>query len=442
MLRTRWTQAAALLISVTAGCQIDAEGGGTGGAGGGAGAEGTGGAPQGGGSAGGTPEGGAPEGGTPAGGAPEGGTPEGGTPEGGTPEGGTPEGGTPEGGVPQGGEGGGPDLPCAADGDCAEGSWCVEGACVLCGADRQIECEPGSTPVMRNGCVTGECTLENQCRADADCPDGQRCQAGPMCFDFCLAGDPACCEGNLCVPAEICPGPNPQGCREDADCPGSVCYPVDRCVPSHCECGEAGWVCTEDCGAGLCLPPACDGDADCAAGAEVCVEGQCAPCEQVLPLCDMVCPEGQHNVMRNGCETCACEPDAACPGPNPAGCASTGCPDGFACEQTDACIPSACGCDGEGWMCTADCGGGECVPVAPGCDNDGACPPNARCEAGRCVEVDACAGPSPAGCTADADCPEDEVCADVDACYSSGCDCWDGMWVCLPDCGGGACVPR
>jgi hypothetical protein len=57
----------------------------------------------------------------------------------------------------------------------------------------------------------------------------------------------------------------------------------------------------------------------------------------------------------------ACAP--ACPLPNPAGCKRSGCPEGFVCDLTVGCEPSACACndDNGDWVCTEDCGGGTCV---------------------------------------------------------------------------------
>ena len=50
-------------------------------------------------------------------------------------------------------------------------------------------------------------------------------------------------------------------------------------------------------------------------------------------------------------------------------------------------------------------------------------------------------GPYPAGCSNDADCPEDHECGPANECLSSGCDCADRDWLYLPDCGGGVCTP-
>ncbi|MCK6573592.1 hypothetical protein L6V77_21130 [Myxococcota bacterium] len=112
-----------------------------------------------------------------------------------------------------------------------------------------------------------------------------------------------------------------------------------------------------------------------------------------------------------------------CDGPNPQGCHTGGCEPGFRCtDDPNICVPSSCGCDEDTgqWFCTEDCGGGLCVPEA------GACP-----------------GENPQGCVSDG-CPEGQYCeVDVDTCASSGCLCDEatGQWVCLPDCGGGVCMP-
>ena len=54
-----------------------------------------------------------------------------------------------------------------------------------------------------------------------------------------------------------------------------------------------------------------------------------------------------------------------------------------------------------------------------------------------------CVGENPEGCV-NAGCPEGQFCEfNVDACVSSGCVCDEaaGQWNCLPDCGGGLCMP-
>jgi hypothetical protein len=117
-----------------------------------------------------------------------------------------------------------------------------------------------------------------------------------------------------------------------------------------------------------------------------------------------------------------CELQPACPDPNPAGCAQTGCPSGQVCFRDGSeCIPSACSCDGATgqWICTDDCGGGRCIDTQP-----------------------ACPDPNPAGC-AQTGCPSGQVCyRDGSQCIPSACSCdpATGGWICTDDCGGGRCI--
>lgn len=93
------------------------------------------------------------------------------------------------------------------------------------------------------------------------------------------------------------------------------------------------------------------------------------------------------------------------------------CPDDQTCQlDPDACVPSACACTDDGWICTADCGPGRvCRPRACNplpCDADDCCLPEGTCERdfdcpnGYCeVETGACRQPcggdgAPAQCDA------------------------------------------
>jgi hypothetical protein len=50
-----------------------------------------------------------------------------------------------------------------------------------------------------------------------------------------------------------CPGPNPAGCTRSGCAEGLVCVTNQRCVPSSCGCSAGRWVCTSDCGGGVCM---------------------------------------------------------------------------------------------------------------------------------------------------------------------------------------------
>ena len=118
-----------------------------------------------------------------------------------------------------------------------------------------------------------------------------------------------------CPPTSKCDDPNPAGCVRTGCPDGEVCFrDGTQCIPSACACNaETGsWICTDDCGGGVCIG---------------------GPGE--------------------------------CPGSNPAGCGSQmPCPDGEVCFRDGMqCISTACSCDSEtgSWICTDDCGGGICI---------------------------------------------------------------------------------
>lgn len=117
--------------------------------------------------------------------------------------------------------------------------------------------------------------------------------------------------------------------------------------------------------------------------------------------------------------------------PSPLSCTPGSCPTGFTCvvdADPETCHPSGCGCEAEGWLCTADCGmgGSSCVPDDGG--TTGLCngvPSSESCTEGSC----------PAGYTCVTD-------ADPTTCHSSSCSCAAEGWVCTADCGteGASCV--
>jgi hypothetical protein len=51
-----------------------------------------------------------------------------------------------------------------------------------------------------------------------------------------------------------CTEPNPAGCSMNACPPNAVCDTSVGCMPSQCSCSQGTWVCTEDCGGGVCVP--------------------------------------------------------------------------------------------------------------------------------------------------------------------------------------------
>jgi len=177
----------------------------------------------------------------------------------------------------------------------------------------------------------------SECATDADCKDGQVCEAVPVadgnssqqcvlgCHDDAQCGDGQRCEPVVCVTAP-CPGQCTGGaneCSGDSDCSsGSVCELSTGCDdPSICVPG-----CHEDsqCGAGercnivQCFtcpcagrceaePGACNTDADCGAGLVCELSTGCDQPTQCVPGChdDAACPDGQH-CLQPQCLTCPC----------------------------------------------------------------------------------------------------------------------------------------
>ena len=145
---------------------------------------------------------------------------------------------------------------CATDSECTVGSeWCVEGACVPCdnsALDCDLACENGWELYERNGCHPCACAPTNACRSDSECGSDATCAAGAFCW---CSGDPACCQGNVCVP-NACDPPPPVGCVVRG-CPvGEVCDRFAGCAPSGCGCETSSgtWLCTADCSGGTCQP--------------------------------------------------------------------------------------------------------------------------------------------------------------------------------------------
>ena len=201
----------------------------------------------------------------------------------------------------------------------------------------------------------GACVRNTECGGGEECVDGQ-----------CVRTDAprVCVQSSDCRSGEICaqglcvsdPGP----CQGEGDCPnGTTCHQVTgRCV-------------------GTSDPTPCLNDSGCATPSEVCVSGDCV-----------------------------------------AGCATTGCPSGEACDPGTGRCAQAPSCTGDS-QCdrpSTICEGGRCVA---GCGSAG-CATGARCEAttGRCVT-------EATSCKADVDCgAPSKICHQgtcIAGCISEGC---------------------
>jgi hypothetical protein len=230
---------------------------------------------------------------------------------------------------------------CDSDDDCGFGAeWCEGGQCVACdngGLLCDMACPPGTDYAERNGCFPCACVPVNACTSDLDCGPGATCEPGDLCLDWCPAGDPACCSGNVCRPiTQWCEGPVPAGCVQTGCAPTEVCdQGTGGCLPSSCSCDFASgsWVCTDDCGGGICRPAQgdeCDGDSDCSWGTNWCEEGACVECDNSGLICDRACPPGTHMPTRNGCFPCECVPNNEC-------LSDRDCRDGLRCVPGDVC---------------------------------------------------------------------------------------------------------
>lgn len=357
-----------------------------------------------------------------------------------------------------------PALPaCRDDADCPGTQRCVpdDTICVpsTCSCDELSstwscteDCGPGFVcRPERPGCEEDDPAAQ-ACQIDADCPGTQRCvQDNSACVPSeCHCDAPSggwvctadCGPAFVCTSAEgSCAGENPaeQVCQIDADCPGTErCVHDDSvCVPSECSCdAQSGdWVCTADCEpAAACAPevsacegpnPAaqeCQGDGDCA-GERRCVQDDSA-CVPSACSCDE--PSGTWLCARDCVPRSTCGPVVFnCVGPNPA---QQECQESADCDRelrcvelagSDECVPEACSCGAQGWICTAECG------------------PRRVCKREE-FEL-ACLGENPTFdlCRGDDDCPGDRRCRpEPRGCTPSTCTCngQTGQWDCSQDC--------
>ena len=169
---------------------------------------------------------------------------------------------------------------------------------------------------------------------------------------------------------EGCAGDNPAGCQDDEDCPGGQVCDRTPCVPSNCACQDGEWLCTADCGAGICTDPlpggncpgnspqGCLDDAECGDGflcdRSICAPSSCHCGDDGNWRCTRDCRGG-----RCSAERAYCDEEAA-----PSGCSQFGCPPQQTCVlDQGACNPSTCSCRNGNWLCSRDCaGGGTCMP--------------------------------------------------------------------------------
>lgn len=275
---------------------------------------------------------------------------------------------------------------------------CVNNSCV-----RECKIDSECAEIDGEGCTNGTCTfLGNVCIQDADCEDGQYCDADGRCQFGCRADsecDTAGCEKDFsCVqecpadPACTCEGDNCDEdfswldlCPRDPDCVRQC--PADAfCLESRIE----GATCVD----GDCIK-VCQKEKDCPSG-WACVEGRCekaVPGPETRIECKDVEICGADGVpgcyFEEQCVEVVVEPAVDD--------SRFGCGVGETCSQEGECVPSICLSDAEcplGSTCSPE---GVCVG---GCDDENPCPDGQACTFDGCVDT----------CVSDADCEGAEVC--------------------------------
>lgn len=113
---------------------------------------------------------------------------------------------------------------CDKDDHCHEGEFCVNGMCQQCRGD--ADCQPG----LR--CNAGRCDpIAGYCKTAADCPEGQGC-INNRCAPCQADGD--CTAGSKCNAGKCL---SPGTCQKDEDCPENHECQAGRCVAPP---GQAG----------------------------------------------------------------------------------------------------------------------------------------------------------------------------------------------------------
>ena len=309
------------------------------------------------------------------------------------------------------------------DGDaCTTGDTCQNGTCtgtsVTCSASDQ--CHVAGTCDSS----TGQCS--NPTKTDGTgCNDGDACTSGDSCQSGTCGGTPVTCSASdQCHVAGTCdPGTgqcsNPSAANGTGCNDGNACTQTDTCQNGMCSGGNpvvcsAGGQCES---AGTCDPasgqcsqsPVQDGTA-CSDG-NACTTGdscQSGSCTSGAPV---VCTASDQCHVAGTCDPAS----GQCSNPNAAD--GTGCNDNDACTRSDTCKVGSC-VGGNPVVCTAsdqchvagtcDSTSGQCsnpdVANGTGCNDGNACTQSDACQGGSCV------GGSPVSCTASDQCHAAGVC--------------------------------
>jgi peptidoglycan-associated lipoprotein len=107
---------------------------------------------------------------------------------------------------------------CKSSDDCAEDLVCVENKCQQCTADG--DCADGEK------CKAGACEAEAECKSDSDCGDGKVCKAGACtaCASDGECGPGGRCEQGACERAKACTEETIEtDCADEEDCVDGFC---------------------------------------------------------------------------------------------------------------------------------------------------------------------------------------------------------------------------
>jgi len=360
---------------------------------------------------------------------------------------------------------------------------------------------PGVQGCAPYRCRDGACIA--RCTSDADCVDGQVCDANGSCgpkpngqpctaaseciSNFCVDG--VCCDGacggacrscalpssmGRCTPVAagssdprgVCMDDGADSCKHDGKCDGaSGCRsyaPGTVCAAEHCDgnvytppatCSESGHCVAPD--ATACAPFACNGarcftactaDVQCVAG-KVCADNSCG-----LKLNGAFCADKRECASGNCAQGVCCASGCAsscksCALPTSMG-ICTNVPDGQP-DPTGTCLDSgsaSCGSNGK-------CQAGSCQRYAQGTPcKDASCPPNTTTmtPGGMCDGAGTCAIPAATSCfpfrcgtnTCKSTCAADADCAPPGVCSNGSCGLKPDGAVCGDgvECGSGICV--
>lgn len=275
-------------------------------------------------------------------------------------------------------------APDGCDGSCslgcADGSVCVNQACVLCGHSGEACCE--SDPACEAGmsCQAGLCACASACAGKCGGADDG---CGGLCTEDCGAGMNCVSQG--CTPCgevgEAC-------CNSGVPCDVGL-----KCDAGQCTCfGD----CTNKCGGasdgcgGLC-------SGSCGTGM-VCINQACAPCGGASQPC---CTSGTFCQSGLNCHAGQCSCTAVCT--NKCGGASDGCGGtcNGSCGSGTTCVSQACvPCGAPGQSC---CGTGAPCQSALSCQN-GVCGCTPACTNKCGGAPDGCGGTCNGACAAGMSC--------------------------------------